>query len=283
MIALPAIGVAVGLGMLVTGHLTVFDHLLLVAMYLLSGFGITIGYHRYFTHRAFETSAPLRAALAIAGALAVQGPVIRWVGDHRRHHAFSDLPGDPHSPSASRESALGGLWHAHVGWLFDVEKTAIRRYASDLVRDPTLRWIDRQYPLWVAISLGLPAAIAFLVSGTATGALAGLVWAGLARIFLIQHVTWAVNSLCHSFGTARHETGDTSRNNPIMAFFALGEGWHNNHHAQPSAAIHGFRPSEIDLSGLVIRALEAVGLVWAVRRPALETGATDERSPRVAR
>lgn len=268
MIVVPAIGTVSGLAMLFSGSLTIYDHLLFVAMYLLSGLGITIGYHRYFTHRSFETSRAMRAFLAIAGATAIQGPVLRWVGDHRRHHAFSDLPGDPHSPvDANARPTLGGLWHAHVGWLFDSEKTSVRRYASDLVQDPLLVWIDRQYALWVAVSLLLPTAIGYAISGTSTGALAGFVWAGLTRIFCVQHVTWSVNSICHAFGEQRHSTGDSSRNQRMLAFLALGEGWHNNHHAQPSAAIHGSRPGEFDISGVAIQLLEKLGLIWSVRHP----------------
>jgi stearoyl-CoA desaturase (delta-9 desaturase) len=268
MIALPTIGAAAGLGMLFTGTLTLHDHLLFSAMYLFSGLGITIGYHRYFTHRSFETSRAMRAFLAIAGATAVQGPVLRWVGDHRRHHAFSDLPGDPHSPVGTKSGASPrGLWHAHIGWLFDTEKTSVRRYAADLTRDPMLAWIDRQYALWVAISLLVPTVIGYAMSGTGSGALAGFVWGGLTRIFCVQHVTWAVNSICHTFGGQRHTTGDSSRNHPLLAILALGEGWHNNHHAQPSAAVQSLRRGEFDASGLVIRLLDRLGLIWSVRYP----------------
>lgn len=267
MIAVPTIGTVLGVAMLASGVLTLYDHLLFVGMYLLSGFGITIGYHRHFTHRSFQTSAPMQAALAIAGAMAVQGPVLRWVGDHRRHHVFSDLPGDPHSPSRTDKSRLGGLWYAHIGWLFDTEKTAVRHYAADLVQNPQLAWIDRHYPLWVALSLLVPAGIGYAVSGTVTGALAGFLWAGLTRIFVVQHLTWSINSIGHTFGSARHSTGDLSRNHRLLGLLSLGEGWHNNHHSQPSSAIHGFHRGEIDMSAIVIRMLERVGAVWDVRTP----------------
>lgn len=274
----PLAGAVLGLGLLVAGRLGLADHAIFAGTYLLTGFGITIGYHRLLAHRAFQTSGVLRAVLAIAGAMAVQGPVMRWVADHRRHHAFTDRAGDPHSPyrtSATRSAR--GLWQAHVGWFFDDEKTAVRRFAADLIDDPIVATVDRLYPLWLLLSLALPAALGCAAGGRA-GAYHGLVWGGLARAFAVQHVTWSVNSLGHAFGGRRFATRDASRNLALLGWLALGEGWHNNHHAFPRAAIQGLAWYEVDPSGAVLRALERLGLVWDLRRAPADGAATLQRS-----
>lgn len=270
MILLPALGAAVGIFMLLDGWLSTVDHLLFALMYLLTGLGVTVGYHRYFTHRSFKTSRPMQALFAIVGAMAIQGPVIRWVSDHRRHHAFSDCSGDPHSPLHHGPRRWRGWYHAHIGWLFTPEKTSARHYAPDLVRDPLARWIDQQYLWWVALSLLLPAGLGYLLSGEPAGALTGFVWAGLARVFCVQHVTWAVNSICHGPRVRRSLAADSSRNHSLLGLLALGEGWHRNHHSQPSSAFHGMRPGEVDLSAAVIRLLARIGAVWSVRLPRQE-------------
>lgn len=248
-----------------------FDLALFAAFYLWTGFGITVGYHRLFTHKAFEAAAPLRFLLATAGSMAVQGPVIRWVADHRRHHQYSDRPGDPHSPHAIEGHGLGPvfkqLWYAHIGWFFDQEKTVIRRFAPDLLEDRMLRFVDRFYVVWILASLALPAAAGYLVAGP-QGALSGFLFAGLVRIFMIQHVTWSVNSICHYFGSTPFHTADESRNNWVMALPALGEGWHNNHHAFPSSARQGLKAWQIDPSYWLICGLEKLGLATRVRRVA---------------
>ena len=259
LIAVPLIGALASLVFALTRGLTGFDLLSFLAFYLWTGLGITVGYHRLFTHRAFETSTALRVVFAIAGSMAIQGPVSRWAADHRRHHMHTDRPGDPHSP------AEGGLWHAHLAWLFVGDKTSIARYAPDLLEDPALRPIERGYVAWVVLSLGLPALLGGAYGGPER-ALAGLLFAGLARICLLQHVTWCVNSICHRFGAQAFHTGDQSRNNRVIALLALGEGWHNNHHAFPSSARQGLRPGQLDLSYALIRGLELLGLVWKVRR-----------------
>jgi stearoyl-CoA desaturase (delta-9 desaturase) len=267
---IPLLGMIASVVLFARGTLGAHDHLAFVGMYLVTTTGIGVGYHRLFTHRSFAAPIPVRLALGIAGAMAVEGPVIRWVADHRRHHAFSDRPGDPHSPRQHRDQhrrgVLRALWYAHVGWFFDDEKTTVRKYAPDLHRDPVAQWLDRHYLSWVAASLAIPTLIGLACTGTAQGALAGFLWPGLARIFVLQHMTWSINSICHTFGNRPFDTRDDSRNVWLLALPSLGESWHNNHHAFPSSAFHGARRWQIDISGWTIRALELVGLARDVKR-----------------
>ena len=247
------------------------DLAILVAMYLPTASGITIGFHRLLTHRAFETYRPIRYGLAVLGSMAVQGPVIRWVADHRKHHVFADEEGDPHSPHVDQEpgirGALKGLYHSHVGWLFDnIGEADPRRYARDLVDDQTMRAIHRRFPLIVAASLAIPFAAGLALTGSLLGGLTGLLWGGLVRIFFVHHVTWSINSICHFFGSRRFDTRDESRNVFWLALLSLGEAWHHNHHAFPQSASHGLRWWELDPSGLAIRAMERLGLAWNVVR-----------------
>jgi stearoyl-CoA desaturase (Delta-9 desaturase) len=246
------------------------DLVILALMYALSALGITVGYHRLLTHRAFDSPAPVRYILAVLGSMAVQGPVINWVSDHRKHHAFADEDGDPHSPhghGGGPRGVLGGLWHAHVGWLFTSQGRAeARRFAPDLLDDPGMRRINRNFPWLVGLGLLIPAALGFAITGTALGALTGFLWGGLVRVFLVHHVTWSVNSICHFLGTRRFAVEDESRNVFWLAIPSLGESWHHNHHAFPRSANNGLRWWEIDLSGLVIAGLERVGLAWNVVR-----------------
>jgi stearoyl-CoA desaturase (delta-9 desaturase) len=246
------------------------DLAVLAIMYLWSGFGITVGYHRLFAHRSFEAGTGLRVLLAIAGALALQGPLLRWVAEHRRHHAFSDRDGDPHSPRVPR-AGVRGLVRAHVGWLFSADKSRVRRFAPDLLDDPWLAAIDRLYPVWVALTLALPAALGALLHDAASGALSGLIWGGLVRITLVHHVTWSINSLCHWRGARPFATPDASTNQPWLALVSLGESWHNNHHAFPTAARHGLSPWQLDPSGALISLFAKLGLAWDVRRPRART------------
>ena len=272
---LPLLGAVGGVVLLASGTLGLADHATFAVLYVVTGLGITLGYHRLLAHRAFRTGPVLRALLAIAGAMAVQGPALRWVADHRRHHGFTDRDGDPHSPwtpAREDESRARGLRHAHVGWFFDEEKTVVRRFAPDLIRDPVVARVDRLYPVWMLLTLAVPVAIGLLVDG-ASGAVRGLLWGGLTRVFVVQHVTWSINSIGHAFGTRRFDTPDESRNNRLLAWLALGEGWHNNHHAFPRAAVHGMAPGEIDPSGLVLRVLERLGLVRDLHRPKPESRA----------
>ena len=236
-------------------------------MYLVTALGITIGYHRMLTHRAFQTYKPLEYAFAAAGSMAVQGPVIDWVADHRKHHAHTDEEGDPHSPHVGHGSGLAGLWHAHVGWLFDANGQADRRkYAPDLMEDRGMRLLNRRFLALVGLSLGLPAALGWLLTGTVAGALTGLLWGGFVRIFFVHHITWSINSICHFHGRRRFATDDHSTNVWWLSLASLGEAWHHNHHAFPRSAIHGLRRWELDPSGAIIGAMQRVGLAWNVVR-----------------
>lgn len=268
------------------------DIAILVVMYVPTALGITVGYHRLFTHRAFEAKKWVRYLFAVLGSMAVEGSIIDWVADHRKHHAFADEEGDPHSPHLGHDGglkgALKGLWHAQVGWLLDGKhhgRASAHRYAPDLIRDPAIRWVNRTFPVWVLLSLLLPAVAGFLLTGLDPwGALTGFVWGGLVRIFLIHHVTWSVNSVCHFFGSRRFDISDRSTNVFWLAIPSLGEAWHHNHHAFPTSAAHGLKPWErlADPSALVIAAMEKLGLVWNVRRVSPERQARKEIRNRVA-
>jgi stearoyl-CoA desaturase (delta-9 desaturase) len=238
---------------------------ILAAMWLVTGFGVTVGYHRLLTHRAFLTYKPIEYAFAAAGTMSVQGPVIDWVADHRKHHAHSDEEGDPHSPHVGHGSGLAGLWHAHVGWLFETNGMASRRkYAADLVADPGMRFLSRHFQWLVVLSLLVPFGLGMLLTGTLVGGLTGLLWGGLVRIFLVHHITWSINSVCHFHGARRFATEDHSTNVWWLSLASLGESWHHNHHAFPRSAFHGLRGWELDPSGLLIRAMRKVGLAWNV-------------------
>jgi stearoyl-CoA desaturase (Delta-9 desaturase) len=233
---------------------------LFAGMYLATGIGVTVGYHRLLTHKAFQTPRGIRYLLAVLGSMAVQGPVLHWVADHRKHHAYADKDGDPHSPH-HHESGLRGLVHAHVGWLLsDNGQASKRQFARDLLDDPGMRTINRLFPVWVLIGLLIPFGLGWAISGNLAGGLAGLLWGGLVRIFLVHHVTWSVNSVCHFLGSRRWNTPDESRNVGWLALVSFGESWHHNHHAFPRSAYHGLRWYEVDIAALVIRALAAVGL-----------------------
>jgi stearoyl-CoA desaturase (Delta-9 desaturase) len=246
------------------------DVAVFIIMYVLSGFGITVGFHRMLTHRAFATHPATRYVFAVLGSLSVQGPVIDWVADHRKHHAHTDVEGDPHSPHVGHGDgvmgALRGLWHAHTGWLWRTHGQARRsKYAKELVEDRGMRRINRRFPAIVALSLALPAALGFaFTGGSPRGALTGLIWGGFARIFLQHHVTWSVNSICHFFGRRRFDVDDHSTNVFWLALPSLGESWHHNHHAFPRSASHGLRRWELDPSAALIRLMRRVGLAWDV-------------------
>jgi stearoyl-CoA desaturase (Delta-9 desaturase) len=251
------------------------DLVVAFAMYFLTGFGVTVGFHRMLTHRSFRTSKPVEYFFAAAGSMAVQGPVINWVADHRKHHAHTDEEGDPHSPHVGAgkgvKGALRGLLHAHVGWLLTEHGRADRaKYARDLVEDRGMRIVDKGFVGWVLLGLALPAALGWLITGSYTGALSGLLWGGLVRVFLLHHVTWSINSVCHFFGRRRFETEDRSTNVWWLAIPSMGEAWHHNHHAFPRSATHGLGRLELDLSAGVIWAMEQLGLVWDVVRIAPE-------------
>jgi stearoyl-CoA desaturase (Delta-9 desaturase) len=250
--------------------LSAVDFGIFIVTYAVTGLGVTVGYHRLFTHRSFDTNRPMRAALAVAGSMAVEGSVLSWVADHRRHHAYADKEGDPHSPHLDEgEGLLGvikGLWHAHMGWLFATEKTDISRWAPDLNKDAIMRRIDSLFPLWVTISFALPAVAGLLITRSWSGALTAFLWGGLVRIFMLHHVTWSINSICHFYGRRPFQTTDYSTNNWLLSLVSFGESWHNNHHAFPTSAVHGLGKWQIDLSAWVIAAFERLGLARNVKR-----------------
>jgi stearoyl-CoA desaturase (delta-9 desaturase) len=270
-IGLPVGGLAAAVALLWNHGVGPTALAILAVGYVLTGVGITVGYHRLFTHRAFETFPAVRYVLAVLGQMGVEGDVVTWVADHRKHHQFSDGPGDPHSPHADFGDgpleALKGLWHAHTGWIFSGAGRADRdRYAKDLVRDRGLRLIARLFVPTVLVSLALPALAGWLLIGGWYGFVSGLVWGGAVRIFLLHHVTWSINSICHFWGRRRFESRDESRNVWWLSWLSFGESWHNNHHAFPSSAFHGLRRFEIDPGGWLIWTLEKCGLAWRVVR-----------------
>jgi len=246
------------------------DVALFLAFYIPSGLGITVGYHRLFTHSSFKANRPLRIGLAIAGSLAIEGPVIRWVADHRRHHAFSDKEGDPHSPWRYGETVpalMKGLGYAHIGWMFDVEHTNRDKYTPDLMRDEDIARVDRLFPLWAAISLLAPAVLGGLITWSWAGALSAYFWASLVRIFVLHHVTWSINSICHAIGQRPFATRDKSANFWPLAILSFGESWHNMHHADPTSARRGVLRGQIDESARVIWLFEKLGWATDVRWP----------------
>ncbi|MGW2786104.1 acyl-CoA desaturase [Streptomyces populi] len=243
---------------------------LLVFFYYLGCHGVTIGYHRYFTHGSFKAKRPLRIAIAIAGSMAVEGPLVRWVADHRKHHRFSDAEGDPHSPWRYGETVpalMKGLWWAHIGWMFDEERTSQEKYAPDLVRDPVIRAISRQFILWTVLSLALPALIGGLVTMSWWGAFTGFFWGSLVRVALLHHVTWSINSICHAVGKRPFRSRDRSGNVWWLAVLSCGESWHNLHHSDPTSARHGVDRGQLDSSARIIRWFEQLGWAYDVRWP----------------
>ena len=270
-IVLPLAGLAVAVALLWNRMVGPTELLILAVGYVLTGIGITVGYHRLFTHRSFETYRPVRYAMAVLGQMAVEGDVVTWVAHHRKHHQFSDREGDPHSPHAGfgdgLREALRGLWHAHSGWFFAPDARAEReKYAKDLLHDRGLRVISKLFAPLVLLSLILPALAGWALIGGSYGFFAGLVWGGAVRIFLLQHVTFSINSICHFWGRRRFGSRDESRNVWWLSWLSFGESWHNNHHAFPTSAFHGLRRYELDPGGLVILALEKLGLAWRVTR-----------------
>jgi stearoyl-CoA desaturase (Delta-9 desaturase) len=251
------------------------DIAIFVIMYVPTGLGITVGFHRLLTHRSFKTSPWLRGLLAVCGTMAVEGPVISWVADHRKHHAYADRLGDPHSPHVDHgggwSGAFRGLAHAHVGWLFDhTQRGARERFTPDLLADPVVSLVDKTFVLWSLVGLAIPFGLGVLWGGTVGAGLEATLWGGAVRILVLHHVTYSINSLCHYFGRRRFATEDHSRNLLWLAPLSFGEAWHNNHHAFPTSAFHGMGRREIDLSGLLISGLERAGLVWDVQRIAAE-------------
>jgi stearoyl-CoA desaturase (delta-9 desaturase) len=246
------------------------DIVISFVLYVFTGLGITVGFHRFFTHGSFKANRPLTILLAVAGSMAIEGPVLRWVADHRRHHAFSDREGDPHSPWRYGETVpalIRGLWHAHIGWLFDLENTNPRRYAPDLMNDRGVMFVSRMFAPLVAFSLGLPALLGWAITGTWQGALTTFFWASLVRVGLLHHVTWSINSICHAMGNRPFKSRDRSGNVWWLALLSFGESWHNLHHADPTCARHGVLPGQIDSSARTIWIFERLGWATSVRWP----------------
>jgi stearoyl-CoA desaturase (delta-9 desaturase) len=268
--ALPGLGTAAAAWLMWLGRYSTADLWLFAGMYVVHMVGITIGFHRYLAHKSFKTSRFFEGMLMIAGSMGGEGPIMYWVTTHRRHHRFSDRPGDPHSPNlkgASLRAKLAGLWYAHMPWMLSDESSSWSFWAPDVLRDRRLFFYHRTYQLWVAAGLLLPAAIGFAVQPTPLGALNGFLFGGLARMFLANQAAWCVGSLSHMIGGRPFNNGDRSANNWPVAVFTFGEGLQNNHHAFPGSYRHAVRPWEPDLSGWVLAALGRAGVVWSLRQP----------------
>ena len=283
-VVVPPLGLVSAMGLLWQVGFHWVDAALFAGLYVGCAFGTTIGFHRFFTHKGFEAGAPIKALLAILGCMTMQGPVTQWVTDHRKHHALSDKPGDPHSPhvgyGGGAWGALRGFVHAHVGWMFsNLGMEQGREYGRDLYEDRLVRTIDRLYLLWVVLTLGIPFGVGYAVGGTWQAGVEGLVWGGLIRIAAYQHATFSVNSICHMFGRKDFRSRDEARNNWLVALLVFGEGWHNNHHAFPSSARHGLDRGQFDVSWWMIRTLEKLRLVWNVRLPNAEQRARRRLRP----
>jgi stearoyl-CoA desaturase (delta-9 desaturase) len=265
-VVVPFVGLLAAIFLLWNSWVDWIDLAILAGLYLVCGLGITVGYHRLLTHRAFQTHKPIEYGFAVVGSMALQGGVLDWVADHRKHHAHTDEEGDPHSPHVGHGSGLAGLWHAHTGWLFETHGQADwKRYAKELYEDRGMKRINRLFPLWAYLSIAIPTALGFVLHGfTLEGAIRGLIWGGLVRAFFLHHITWSINSVCHYFGRRRFALEDHSTNVAWLALPSLGEAWHHNHHAFPRSAAHGLRRREIDVSALVIRGMEKLGLAWNV-------------------
>jgi stearoyl-CoA desaturase (delta-9 desaturase) len=254
---------------------------LLIGTYVLTTLGISIGYHRLFTHRSFETNAAIQLVLAILGSMAIEGAMLKWVAIHRRHHQYSDQPEDPHSPHHQGRGLLGllrGLWHAHMGWLFRPDPPDLDRYIKDLQESRLLRVASALFPVWAALGFIVPAVLGGLLMESWNGVWRGLIWGGLVRVFLVHHVTWSVNSVCHMWGLRPYESGDESRDNVVFGILGMGEGWHHTHHTFPSSARHGLRWWQLDVSYWVIRGLALLGLARKVKVPTREAQAA-RRAP----
>ena len=272
-IGLPFLAVAAAVPVAWGGWLGWSDILIMAVMYAITGHGITVGFHRFFTHRSFKPNRAVKVALAVAGSMAIQGPVVRWVADHRKHHKFSDREGDPHSPwryGNTVPALIKGLFYAHMGWLFDSEQTSQRQYAPDLLKDKDIVRISRAFPWFVFVSLALPAIAGGLLTWSWQGAVTAFFWGSLVRVSLLHHVTWSINSICHAVGARPFKSRDKSGNVWWLAIPSMGESWHNLHHSDPTCARHGVLKGQLDTSARVIWALEKLGWVSAVRWPVKE-------------
>jgi stearoyl-CoA desaturase (delta-9 desaturase) len=272
-IIVPFLAIATAIPVAWGGWLSWTDVIITLVMYAISGHGVTVGFHRLFTHKSFKPNRAVKVALAIAGSMAIQGPVIRWVADHRKHHKFSDRDGDPHSPwrfGTDIKALTKGFWHAHMMWLFDPEQTPQRKYAPDLMKDKDIVRVSRQFPLWVAVSLATPVVAGGLITMSWQGAVTAFFWGSLVRVGLLHHVTWSINSICHTIGERPFVSRDKSANVWWLAIPSMGESWHNLHHADPTCARHGVLRGQLDTSARVIWCLEKLGWVHDVRWPVKE-------------
>ncbi len=272
-IAVPLLAVAAAVPVAWGGWLSWTDVILTAIFYVIPAAGITIGYHRYFTHGSFKANRWLTIVLGVSGSAAVEGPIVRWVADHRKHHAFSDADGDPHSPWRYGDSTWGltkGLFYAHIGWLFDMEQTSRQQYAPDLLQDRDVMTISKWFPRIVLITLLLPGVLGGLLTWSWAGALTALFWASLVRVALVHHITWSINSVCHVFGKHPFKSRDESGNVWWLALPSLGESWHNLHHADPTCARHGVLKGQVDVSAWAIKQAERAGWAWDVRWPKRE-------------
>ena len=281
-IIVPMLAVLAAIPVAWGGWLGWHDVIIGVLFYAISGHGVTVGFHRYFTHGSFKANRALRVALAVAGSLAIEGPVVRWVADHRRHHAYSDREGDPHSPWRYGESfgaLCKGLWHAHIGWMFDIEQTSQERFAPDLLADKDLQKVHRMFPWLVVFSLVAPAILGGLVTWSIHGALTSFFWASIIRVGLLHHVTWSINSICHTWGAKPFKSRDRAANVAWLAFLSMGESWHNMHHADPTAARHGVLKGQIDSTARIIWFFEKLGWAHDVRWTSKERLSKLENKP----
>jgi stearoyl-CoA desaturase (delta-9 desaturase) len=277
--AVPVIGACGAVYWALTRGVSTVSLIVFAVLYLLTTAGLTVGFHRLFTHKAFKPTHTTKAVLAVLGMMAAQGPVLFWVASHRRHHAFSDTKDDCHSPcmhGATLTGRIKGLWHAHFGWMLKGEITNVPMFAKDLLQDHIVTTLNRYYTLWVLLGLAIPAAIGAIAPGGWAGAMEGLLWGGLFRIFFVHQITWGLNSLNHVFGFRRYSSDDNSRNIAWLALITMGEGWHNNHHAYPSSAKFGHKWWELDLGFAVIRTLRVLGLCNDVQYPNAEALARKE-------
>lgn len=286
-VVLPFIAFLIAIVLLWNTAVSARDLWLLLAMHVVAGLGITVGYHRLLTHRSFETKPWVRGLLTFAGSLAIEGRPSDWVADHRKHHAFTDEEGDPHSPYVGHEDGgfievLKGAWHAHIGWMFINGRSSAKRFCPDVLRDKVVMRIDRQFG-WIALlSLIIPGVLGYILSGASWwGAVTGAFWGGAVRIFITHHVTWSINSICHMFGRRPFNTDDMSTNNWFLAIPTLGEAWHHNHHAFPTSAFHGLKrwQKAMDPSGWIVWTLEKTHLAWNVKRVTDKQMAEKENAP----
>ena len=270
----PLISIFFSIPIVFTIGVNSIDIWIFLLMTILSTIGIEVGFHRYLSHNSFKTNNIFRKALAIMGCIAGEGPPIYWVATHRRHHQYSDKIGDPHSPNLTGtgfKNKLRGLWHAHLGWIVDLELTNTALYAKELLKDSSLYSINKYYFLWFLSGLIIPGIIEGLITQSWLGFLSGILWGGIIRIFVAQNLTYSINSLCHVYGNVFLKTEDKSKNiGGIFAILTWGGSYHNNHHAFPNTAINQFTWWQIDLSGLLLRIFESIGLVWDLKCPRLE-------------